>query len=161
INFFDPNILLNGQFSQQLFNYLYPMLTLSKTDYDQDTFSFNVDGTLFHLQGGDVKGAAGFEHRHDFIDDKPGPDRAPGDIYGFSTIGETKGSDVVNEAFAEVDAPILKDRPFANLLEFDASGRFTHYRSYGSGFTYHLSGQWAPVSEIRFRGNYGTNFRAP
>ena len=48
-----------------------------------------------------------------------------------------------------------------NLLELDASGRYTHYRSYGSGFTYHLSWQWAPVSEIRFRGNYGTNFRAP
>jgi iron complex outermembrane recepter protein len=161
INFFDPSIVLNGQLSQALFNYLYPMLTLSKTKYDQETLSFNVDGTLFRLQGGDVKGAAGFEHRHDFIDDQPGPERAAGDIYGFSTIGETKGSDIVNEAFAEVDAPIFKDLPWANLLEIDASGRFTHYRSYGSGFTYHLSGQWAPVSEIRFRGNYGTNFRAP
>jgi len=116
---------------------------------------------LFHLQGGDVKGAAGFEHRHDFIDDVPGPERASGDIYGFSEIGETKGSDIVNEAFGEIDAPIFKDRPFANILEFDGSARYTHYRSYGSGFTYHLSGQWAPVAAVRFRANYGTNFRAP
>jgi len=144
-----------------LFDYLYPMLTLSKTRYHQETFSLGVDGTLFHLQGGEVKAAAGFEHRHDFIDDVPGPERAAGDIYGFSEIGETKGSDIVNEAYAEIDAPIFKDRPFANILEFDGSARYTNYRSYGSGFTYHLSGQWAPVAAVRFRANYGTNFRAP
>jgi len=161
INFFDPQLVLKGQMTDALFNYLYPMLTLSKTKYNQETLSFSVDGTLFSLQGGEVKAAAGFEHRHDHIDDKPGPERAAGDIYGFSTIGETKGSDTVNEAYAEVDIPVFKDLPFANLLEFDASGRYTHYKSYGSGFTYHLSGQWAPVSAIRFRGNYGTNFRAP
>jgi len=161
INFFDPNMVVNGQMSDSLFNYLYPMLTLSKTKYRQETFDLSIDGSLFALQGGDVKAAAGFTHRHDFIDDVPGPERASGDIYGYSTIGETKGSDIVNEAYAEVDAPIFKDRPFAHLLEVDASGRWTNYRSYGSGVTYHLSGQWAPVAAIRFRGNYGTNFRAP
>jgi outer membrane receptor protein involved in Fe transport len=161
INFYDPAILSNGQLPDALFSYLYPMLTLSKTRYHQETFSLGVDGTLFHLQGGEVKAAAGFEHRHDFIDDVPGPERAAGDIYGFSEIGETKGSDIVNEAYAEIDAPIFKDRPFANVLEFDGSARYTNYRSYGSGFTYHLSGQWAPVAAVRFRANYGTNFRAP
>ena len=48
-----------------------------------------------------------------------------------------------------------------HLLELDVSGRYTDYKSYGSDFTYHAGAQWAPVREVRFRGNYGTNFRAP
>jgi outer membrane receptor protein involved in Fe transport len=116
---------------------------------------------LFSLQGGEVKAALGVEHRRDYIDDVPGPERAAGDLYGYSTIAETKGSDVVNEAFAELQVPIFKDRPFFNTLELDGSVRYTHYRSYGSDVTYHVNGQWAPIAAVRFRGNYGTNFRAP
>ena len=72
-----------------------------------------------------------------------------------------RGSDVVNEAYAEVQLPLIADKPFFNLLELDASGRYTHYQSYGSGWTYSVRGEWAPISLVRIRGNYGTNFRAP
>jgi outer membrane receptor protein involved in Fe transport len=161
INYFDPNIAFNGHLSDALFNYLYPELNLSKTKYKQNTFSLGVDGTLFALPGGDAKAALGIEHRYDHIDDEPGPARLSGDIYGFGTALPTVGSDTVNEAYAEVDLPILRDRPFVNLLELEASGRYTHYKSYGSGWTYHVNAQYAPVSAIRFRGNYGTNYRAP
>ena len=57
--------------------------------------------------------------------------------------------------------PILSDRPFFETLELKASARYTHYDSYGSDVTYGLNGQWAPANFIRFRANYGTNFRAP
>ena len=60
-----------------------------------------------------------------------------------------------------MNLPFFRDRPFAHLLELNVSGRYTDYKSYGSDFTYHAGAQWAPVPEIRFRGNYGTNFRAP
>ena len=53
---------------------------------------------------------------------------------------------MVNELFGEVNVPILKDLQFAKLLEIDGSARYTHYRSYGSGFTYHFNAQWAPIS---------------
>src|SRR5206468_804513 len=57
--------------------------------------------------------------------------------------------------------PVFRQRPFAYALELSASGRFTHYASYGSDFVYRLNAQYAPIREIRFRGSYGTNFRAP
>jgi iron complex outermembrane recepter protein len=161
INYFDPNVAFNGHMTDALFNYLYPELNLSKTKYSQDTYSLAFDGSVIPLPGGDLKAAVGFEHRRDHINDQPGPARLSGDIYGFGTALPTVGTDVVNEAYAEIDAPILKDRPFASLLELQASGRYTHYKSYGSGWTYHLNAQWAPVSAMRFRANYGTNFRAP
>ena len=84
-----------------------------------------------------------------------------GTLYRYGTAARTKGSDNVKEAYAELSMPFFRDRPFAHLLELDVSGRYTDYKSYGSDFTYHAGAQWAPVREVRFRGNYGTNFRAP
>lgn len=160
INFFDPAVLTDGQLSSAFYDYLYANST-GRTRYDQDTFSLVFDGSLFSLPGGPVKAAIGFEHRRDKIVDTPSPERMSGQLYGYGTAAITKGSDRVNEAFAELQLPILKDRPFFHSLEFSASGRYTHYKSYGSGWTYALKGEWAPISNIRFRGNYGTNFRAP
>ncbi|HJR82606.1 MAG TPA: TonB-dependent receptor, partial [Sphingomicrobium sp.] len=161
INAFDPQVLLYGKLTDQQFDYLYPWLNYSKTTYNQETFALSFDGSLFPLQGGDVKAAVGFEHRRDHINDRPGPERQANQMYYYGIASQTKGSDKVTEAYAEINAPILKDLPMANLLEVDASGRWTHYKSYGSEFTYHIGAQYAPVKEIRFRGNYGTNFRAP
>ncbi len=161
LNIFDPNVFLNGAITPQQIAYLYPWLNYTKTKYKQETFALNFDGTLFSLPGGDVKSAVGFEYRRDHIDDRPGAERSAGLIYRYGTAAQTKGSDNVKEAYAEIDLPFFRDRPFLNLLELDVSGRYTDYKSYGSGWTYHAGAQWAPVAAIRFRGNYGTNFRAP
>ena len=161
LNFTDPAVLLNGQLPTALTDYLYPYTNYSKTKYRQNTFSLGFDGSLFPLPGGDVKAAFGVEHRYDFIDDVPGADRAAGNLAYYGKAKETKGSDKVDEAYVEIDAPIFRDRPFFNLLELEGSARYTHYQSYGSGWTYHVNAQWAPIAAIRFRGNYGTNFRAP
>ena len=161
VNIFDPNVLLNGAITDAQYNYLYPWVNYTKTKFRQEQYSLGFDGSLFALPGGDVKAAVGFEYRADHVDDRPGAERTAGLLYRYGKAFRTKGSDNVKEAYAELDMPFLRDRPFANLLELDVSGRYTDYKSYGSGWTYHVGGQWAPVREVRFRGNYGTNFRAP
>ena len=160
LNVYDPSILLNGAIPANVYNSIWQD-NVNRTKFDQDTFQLVLDGTLFNLQGGAVKAAVGAEHRRDHINDVPSEAALTGNLYNRATAGVTKGSDGVNELFAEINAPIIKDKPFVNLLEIDGSGRYTHYKSYGSDFTYHINGQWAPVEALRFRGNYGTNFRAP
>jgi outer membrane receptor protein involved in Fe transport len=160
VNLFDPNVVKRGVLPQAFYDYVFTD-AVGKTKYNQETFSISFDGSLFQLPGGTAKGALGFEHRRDSIDDVPSVERQQGLLNGFGTAGRTKGSDKVTEAFAEVQLPILADRPFVDLLEVDGSARWTHYKSYGSDVTYALSAQWAPIENIRFRGNYGTNFRAP
>jgi iron complex outermembrane recepter protein len=165
-NQFNPSTLIYGDVSQEFMNYLYAYQDYTRTKYRQNTLSLGFDGSLFPLPGGDVKAAFGVEHRYDFIDDVPGPGRLNADdpaqaLAYYGKAKETKGSDKVNEAYVEIDAPIFRDRPFFNLLELEGSARYTHYRSYGSGWTYHVNAQWAPIAAIRFRANYGTNFRAP
>ena len=161
LNVFDPQVLLYGAITPQQIAYLYPSLNYTKTTYKQETFALSFDGSLFSLPGGEVKAAIGFEYRKDRIDDRPGEERMVGAIYRYGTAARTKGSDNVKEAYAELNIPFFRDRPFAHLLELDVSGRYTDYKSYGSDFTYHAGAQWAPMEAVRFRGNYGTNFRAP
>ena len=48
----------------------------------------------------------------------------------------TKGSYNVKEAYAEVNAPLLADRPFADLLEFTGAVRFSDYSTSGSTTTF-------------------------
>lgn len=160
LDVYDPQVLLYGNIPDSVYNYIYQR-NIDHTAFDQDTAQVVLDGTLFSLPGGSAKGAFGFEHRRDRIEDVPSEAARTGNLYNRASAGITKGSDIVNEGFGEVDLPFFKDRPGLSLLELDASGRYTHYRSYGSDFTYHVTGQWAPVREIRFRANYGTNFRAP
>ena len=160
INSYDPNILLGGQLPQALRDYLYTS-HIGTTKYNQETFNLVLDGSLFPLPGGMAKAAVGFEYRHDHINDVPAETRQNAELYGYSSAGITRGSDNVKEAFAEIQLPLLRDRPGVYLLEVDGSARYTDYESYGSQVTYHVNAQYAPIPEIRFRGNYGTNFRAP
>src|SRR5690606_16269680 len=72
-----------------------------------------------------------------------------------------RGSFDVKEAFGELRVPLFKDAPFAKLLEFNAALRLSDYSTVGQTTTYALSGTYAPVADIRFRGTYSQAVRAP
>jgi len=131
------------------------------TRYWEDTFAFNIDGTLLQLPHGDLGVSLGIEHRRQKIDDTPPIEMQNGQVYNFSTAGITRGTDHVTEIFGEVEIPLLRNVPFAQELTLNASGRWTDYASYGSGWTYKISGIWTPISALSLRGTYGTSYRAP
>ncbi|SFG14659.1 TonB-dependent Receptor Plug Domain [Novosphingobium sp. CF614] len=160
LNMYDVDILVNGQIPANVYNYLYQP-DVGHTKFDQTTISLNMDGSLFQIPGGMVRAAVGYEHRHDKINDTPSIDAQNANLYNYSSAQITKGSDTVDEIYGEVNIPILSEIPFFKLLELNLSGRYTHYKSYGSDFTYHANAQWALNDWIRLRGNYGTSFRAP
>ena len=160
INVFDPAVANQGLFPQQFYDYVETDV-VNKTTYKQETFNLVFDGPLFELPGGTAAAAVGAEHRRDFINDVPGFQRQQALLAGFGPAGVTTGKDKVTELFGELQLPIFRDRPFMNLFELRGSARYTHYDSYGSDFTYAMNAQYAPISNIRFRANYSTNFRAP
>jgi len=160
LNLYDPAIMIGGQIPDNVYNYLYQD-DVGHTAFNQSTISLNVNGSLFDLPAGPVGAALGYEHRHDYIRDVPSLASQNKELYNYTSSNITQGSDTVDEVYGEVSIPVLKDKPFFNLLDVNLSGRYTHYKSYGSDFTYHVNGQWSPVEFVRFRGNYGTSFRAP
>ncbi|MFL6849594.1 MAG: TonB-dependent receptor domain-containing protein, partial [Sphingomicrobium sp.] len=91
--------------------------------------------------------------------------------WGVSSTGITAGHSVTKEAFGEIQIPILKDRTFFKDLSFSGAARITNVETTraSDGFsdkdtgnwTYKLGANWAVNRWLRFRGTYGTSFRAP
>ncbi len=131
------------------------------TQFREWTTNLTVDGPLFQLPGGTAQGVFGVEYRKSSINDVPSDDSIRNNLHGFTSAPITKGSDSVWEAFTELEFPILKNVPFAEALTFNASGRYTHYESYGSDTTYKIGGLYSPTRWLSFRGSYGTSYRAP
>ena len=117
---------------------------------------------LFELPGGPISFVLGGEYRREtaFYHEDP-----------FVLTDQTNDVDVGNfdpsafhvaEAFGELRVPILKDIPFFHELTVSGAGRYSRYKSPIKGvWTYNFGGEWAPIRDIRFRGNYGKAVRAP
>jgi iron complex outermembrane recepter protein len=156
---FNPSTLA-GNLPDNLFSWLFTD-NVGHTTFEQWTAEANVVGHILHLPAGDVGFALGAVYRSDYINDVPSEAAITQNLYNYSSSGITRGKDRVFEGYGELNIPLIKDKPFAYDLSFTASGRYTHYRSYGSGFTYRLNGTYSPIKAVRFRGSYGTSFRAP
>jgi outer membrane receptor protein involved in Fe transport len=80
-----------------------------------------------------------------------------------TTIG---GFDVY-EAFGELVAPLVQDKPFFQSLTLEAGIRYSHYtvespnRPKFNTTTWKAGGSWEPISSIKVRGNYSRAVRAP
>lgn len=123
-------------------------------------FSANLSGSLFDLPGGPAGIAIGVEHRDQRGRFDPDPVVAAGlgsDIPALPTAGSYN----VDEAFAELRLPLLKDRPFFHRLELSGAARFSDYSTIGSTTTFKAGFDWAPVEELLFRGSWAEGFRAP
>lgn len=165
----DPSFLL-GQISPADADYLFDW-EQGKTIYKQLSAEASVSGTLLNLPAGPVGMALGVTARRDSIVDTPGAITLAGNAWGSSSSGITAGRETTTEAFGEIQVPLLKQRPFFRDLSFSGAARLTNVtavrRSDGltdkdtGNWTYKLGGNWAVNSLLRFRGTYGTSFRAP
>lgn len=77
------------------------------------------------------------------------------------------GGFTVYEAFGEIIAPLVEDKPFFDELSVEAGIRYSDYKvdapnspSFNST-TYKFGVNWAPINEVKFRGNYQRAIRAP
>ena len=120
----------------------------------------NISGSLFELPGGPLGVAAGLEYREQKGRFDPDPIVAA----GFSSdipAQPTKGSYDVWEAYAEINAPLLSDRPFADLLELSGAVRYSDYSTSGSTTTFKAGLNWKPIEDLRLRATWAEGFRAP
>jgi outer membrane receptor protein involved in Fe transport len=117
---------------------------------------------LFELPGGPIRFVVGGEYRRErarYQND----DFVESGATNAVVIGEfDPPTFAVKEAFGEIEAPLLKDLPFAQDLTVSAAGRVSDYKgNVGRVTTFNVGGQYAPVRDVRFRVNYGKAVRAP
>jgi iron complex outermembrane receptor protein len=165
----DPNFLA-GHFTPEQADYMFDWQT-GKTIYKQISGEASLSGTLLQLPAGPLGVALGATARRDSIVDTPGAITLAGNAWGATSAGVTAGHEITTEAFGEVQVPLLKDKPMFRDLSFSGAARLTNVKAVQAGtgvsesnkgnWTYKLGGNWAVSSWLRFRGTYGTSFRAP
>jgi outer membrane receptor protein involved in Fe transport len=117
---------------------------------------------LFSLQGGPVGFSVGAEYRRETAESHADPVSAAGGTF-FNAFPEfDPPAFTVREFFGELNAPILKDLPFAKELTISGAVRQSHYNtSAGNTFAWNANAIWSPVRDLRLRGNYSKSVRVP
>lgn len=123
------------------------------------SFDAVASGDLFAIGGNYAKAAAGFEYRHEEVEDIPaGIAVASADnaepLLGFSSTSADAERDQW-AAFVELHLP-LRDN-----LQLQLAGRFDDYDDFGSDFNPKLALRYAPLETVALRANWSTSFRAP
>ena len=122
--------------------------------------SANLSGSLFDLPAGPLGVAVGYEHRDLKGSFSPDPIVAAG--FGSDIPAQpTSGKINVDEFYAELSVPILKDQPFFDMLDVSLAARLSDYSTSGSTTTFKAGVNWKPVEDLRLRGSWAEGFRAP
>jgi iron complex outermembrane receptor protein len=148
-----------GSITQAMYDYV----AFEQNDTSLQTqwdYTANLSGELFDLPGGAAAFAIGVEHRNQ--DGRFDPDEIVAlgfgsDIPALPTIGGY----TVNEAYAELRLPLLRDTAFFNRLELTGAARYSRYSESGSTTTFKAGVNWKPVEDLLFRGSWSEGFRAP
>jgi iron complex outermembrane receptor protein len=120
----------------------------------------NISGEVYNLPAGAIGLAAGLEHRTVSGYDQPGQFEQSG--YSSDLAGNpTHGRFTVKEAYLELNVPVLKNVPFAQLLSFDLATRHSDYSNFGTTNNSKISFMWKPIKDLLTRGTYAQGFRAP
>ncbi|HEU4852175.1 MAG TPA: TonB-dependent receptor, partial [Telluria sp.] len=117
-------------------------------------------GEIIELPAGMLGFAAGIEKREVSGFDRPNAmDQMAltSSLAGNSTFGAYD----VKEAYVEVQIPVLKGMPFAELLSFNVASRYSDYSSFGDTTNSKISFMWKPIKDLLVRGTFAEGFRAP
>lgn len=143
----------------ELQKFLFPFYTDTGTT-STTSYMANVSGALFELPAGEVGLALGYERRREegrFVPDA----FKQADLSTGLASTTTEGAYSLNEFYAELSVPILKDLPFARELSMSLAGRQSSYSNFGQTFNSKFGLTWRPLDELLVRGTVATGFRAP
>ena len=113
--------------------------------------------------------AVGGEYRKYTAETKPDSlAQVPGELGGAGgAIPPVKGGYDVKELFGELNLPLVSDAPFFHELTLEAGLRQSWYHINTAGdpkfsaTTWKAGLTWAPIEDVKFRGNYSRSVRAP
>ncbi|MEZ5995326.1 MAG: TonB-dependent receptor [Hyphomonadaceae bacterium] len=165
----DPNcvpwdIFHEGGVTQAALNYLQiPLIQRGNTF--QQTVTASIQGPMPITSPGaqsPLQTVFGLEYRRAGLGSDVDANFRSGDGSGQGgpTIPTTGAIDSM-EFFTEARMPLIEGGAFAELLSIDAAYRYAEYNNGDSSDTYKVGLEWAPTSDIRFRGSFQHAVRAP
>lgn len=141
-------------------------IAVSSTNYtesSQQVLAASLAGELFDTWAGPIDFSTGAEYRKASARFVPDSFLASGDVSGFNAALPTKGSESVKEVYGEVRVPLLSDSPLGKRASANGAFRYSDYDLAGVGgvWTYSVGGEYAPISDVTFRGQFQHAIRAP
>ena len=149
----------SGTITQEMLTYIQPVLH-DVSEQELKDFTANISGTIVPLPAGGLDFALGYEHRKQEGFYQPDAIYPANESAGVPS-GPTSGQYDVDEVYGEIQIPILKGVPGADLLQVSAALRWFDYSTFGSDTTSKFGLNWRPVRDLLVRGTLGEGFRAP
>jgi outer membrane receptor protein involved in Fe transport len=158
------NPFLNSAVSQDCKDILDPKAKTSSA-LTQQQAEVNLQGSLFVLPAGELRAAIGADYRKAIYSYEPDHAFAStnivSDTAGLFDTTATYGEMAVKEAYGEILAPVLKDKPFVKSFTVSGGFRYSDYSTTGGVSTWKLTADWDVNDWIRFRGGRQVANRAP
>jgi iron complex outermembrane receptor protein len=149
----------SGTITQAMLDYIRPVLH-DTSEQELKDVTANLGGTIVSLPAGGLDFAIGYEHRKQSGFYEPDHIYTAGESAGVPS-SPTSGEFDVNEFYGEIQIPLLRDRPGADLLQLTAALRSSDYSTFGSTTTGKYGLNWRPFKDLLLRGSYAEGFRAP
>ena len=140
---------------------------VDKSKLEQNVFLASLAGTTsawFSLPGGAMGWAVGYEYREEKSEFIVNEFEGTGNTWDGSNgnaVSGIEGEFDVSEFFFEVQAPILADMNFAELLEVTFAGRLSDYSTAGKNESWSAGARYSPGWGLTLRGTWATAVRAP
>ncbi|MBB3911426.1 outer membrane receptor protein involved in Fe transport [Sphingomonas desiccabilis] len=161
LNLFGPE----GSITPEMFAYLnIPTTSATKTSLATVRGVLSGDFGFATPGANDAVGfAVGAEYRRYVAESTSDlSSQTPDEVLGAGAANpDSRGTYNVKEAFAEIIAPLVQDRPFFHNLTLELGARYSDYSTAGSNWTWKAGGNWEPTNWIKVRGNYQKATRAP
>lgn len=154
---------LHGGPSAAALNYIYGAAPYRDETIKENVASISASGEVFDLPGGPAAVALGGEYRKEqikgFVETQFQPvfnaNGTTTNNWLYGNYLPNNGKYNVKEGFVEVDLPVLKG------VNINAAGRYTDYSTSGTVQTWKAGGTYSPIPDIKFRGTYSHDIRAP
>ncbi len=155
------NLFETGGWTQDLVDFM-GIGMVNRANIQSEQFGAGIAGNIAELPGGSLGIAGGVEYRSESAFFEPDNLYRSGEgVARAAGLQPTGGRFDVYELYGEAIIPIISDRPFAEYLGLEAGVRFSDYSTAGAVTSYKWGGEWAPHSDIRFRGLVQRAVRAP
>ncbi|MDP8912476.1 MAG: TonB-dependent receptor [Pseudomonadota bacterium] len=135
----------------------------SRARLEQTVFNVNAGGSLFDIWGGPVGFNIGYENRKEEGSFTPDP-ALQNNVTRQAAVTPVAGEYTLNEVFGEVVLPLVSPDTglsFLNNLQLFGRGRYVHNTVNGGFFAWAVGGNFAPIPDLEFRGNFTRSFRSP
>src|SRR5690606_2451569 len=147
-----------GTITPEMLAFIQPVVH-DRSEQKLSQFTANISGDLLELWAGPLSAAAGIEHRRYEGSYTPDPLTVAGFYNGVPSL-PTSGDYDVNEAYLELNVPLITEGAFVKSLDLSLAGRYSDYSTFGGQFTPKYGLRWQVADELLLRATYAEGFRA-